>query len=142
MQSIKNLKSYFEQVLIISLLLFLMASFISLGFYVVEKSMYDLMGIYENPSVVYISQTEYLETTIDSNINQQKQFADVEAISNQEQLTTNAVDSNNPAGINNLAIVLDSKIEKKAQSGIIWTIDKLAFGLEFIADLLSKALQA
>ncbi|OEH86133.1 hypothetical protein BHU72_11370 [Desulfuribacillus stibiiarsenatis] len=137
MQSIINMKKFFEEGIVLVIFSALMLSFIFLGFIVVERNVIDIMGTYENPGVIYFQQTQSVQN--DLTAQHAVQVKDDSVV----ETTVTVKESNHVKNdINDLAHTLERKLESKAKVLIIWFIEKSTQALEYIIYILSKSLQS
>jgi hypothetical protein len=134
---IKEMKLYnniIKESFIIGLLIILMVTFISLGIIVAEKSVNDLLGSYNSPGTIYFTEIIEPEIIRDKNesIDKSNNIEFIKADNTQLQQTS----------INKLALVLDENIANKSRIVIMWVIDKIACGIDHLADILVKILQS
>lgn len=152
MDTVRTCRDMIGQGAIILCCLLLISTFVSLGVVVAKKNVTGLMGTYDLSSTVYFTQIGDIDPSSGTVREGQaiespgtSEMADVNQASQEsakmQQAQTNSIDEQK-AGVNKLAMVLEKKLENKAQIAIRWCIEKITIGLEYIAGLLSKALQS
>jgi len=143
---IKEMKFYnniIKESLIIGLLIILMVTFISLGIIVAEKSVNDILGSYNSPSTIYFTEiTETSELVESKDFSENNMHIDKSINNEFKEINSAQLQQIQRTSINKLALVLDKNIENKSRIIIIWVIDKIAYGIDCLADILVKILQS
>lgn len=132
MTTMRAFRNIIEEGAIIIFFVTILATFVMLGFFVVEKNVTDMLGVYETPSVVYFSQS----------IEEQPEVTEVSGVATEQISDMAQTEQEANRGINQLAQVLGEKVEDKAHKLILWCVDKITLGMEYLADQIAKILQS